>query len=172
LKEPKFVTGYSTPEMDAALLRGEVDARVNEADSMVRRNPDWIEKDLMDFHLILEIPKGDRHPRFSYLPELESFAKTEKERQVVALQRAFRVLGSPFVLPPGTPKEVLVILQGAMRKAFQDPEFPKEFQKMVGDPSEVVMPETLEKSIKELPQDPEVVELLKKLAGAGPVPPR
>ena len=34
------------------------------------------------------------------------------------------------------------------------------------------MPEALEKTIKELPRDPEVVELFTKLAGADPLPPR
>jgi hypothetical protein len=34
------------------------------------------------------------------------------------------------------------------------------------------MPEALDKVIKELPRDPEVVELFKKLFGADPLPPR
>jgi len=34
------------------------------------------------------------------------------------------------------------------------------------------MPEALEKTIRELPRDPEVVELFNKLAGADPLPPR
>lgn len=171
LKEPRFVTGYSSPEVDAALLRGEVDARMNQADTVLQQNPEWLEKGLMDFHVILEIPKGSKHRRFGYLPELESFAKTEKGRQLVALQRGFRIVGSPFILPPGTPRERVDTLQEAMRKAFQDPQFPREFKKLVGDDPEIVMPETLERSIKELPRDPEVVELLKKLAGPGPLPP-
>jgi len=57
-----------------------------------------------------------------------------------------------------------------MRKAFQDPQFPKEFKKLAGDDPEIVMPEALERSIKELPRDPEVIELMKKLAGPGPLP--
>jgi hypothetical protein len=35
-----------------------------------------------------------------------------------------------------------------------------------------LMPEALEKTVKELPRDPEVVELFNKLAGADPLPPR
>jgi len=31
LKEPKFITGYSGPEMDQAILRGELDARITES---------------------------------------------------------------------------------------------------------------------------------------------
>jgi tripartite-type tricarboxylate transporter receptor subunit TctC len=171
LKEARFVTGYSSPEIDAALLRGEVDARFNQADSVVQRNQEWIDKKMMDWHFVLEMPKGVKHSKFGYLPELESFAKTDKERQLIALQRAFRIIGSPFILPPGTPKEQVTILQGAMSKAFQDPQFPKEFKKLAGDDPEIVMPDVLEKSIKELPRDPEVIELLKVLAGPNPLPP-
>jgi hypothetical protein len=66
----------------------------------------------------------------------------------------------------------VAILQEAMGKAFQDPVFPREFKKMVGDDAEIVMPEVMEKSIKEISRDPEVIELFKKLAGPGPLPPR
>ncbi len=170
LKEPRFVTGYSSPEIDAALLRGELDARMNQADSVLLRNPDWVEKGVMDWHIVLEIPRGVKHPRFSQLPELESFARSEKDRQLVALQRSFRIIGSPFILPPATPRERVNILQEAMRKAFRDPEFPKEYKKLAGDDPEVVMPEVLEQSLKELSRDPEVIALLKQLAGPGPFP--
>ncbi len=171
LKEPRFVTGYAGPEIDVAILRGEVDARFNQADSVLQRNPEWVEKGLVDFHVVLEIPKGTKHPRFSHLPELETFTRSETDRQLAALQRAFRIIGSPFILPPGTPRERVAILQEAMGKAFRDPEFSKEFKKMVGDDPEIVMPEVMDKSIKELPRDPEVIELFKKLAGPGPLPP-
>jgi tripartite-type tricarboxylate transporter receptor subunit TctC len=172
LKEARFVTGYASPEIDAALLRGEVDARFNQSHSVLQQHPDWVDKGLMDFHVVLEIPKGEKHPRFGNLPELESFARTERERQLVALQRGFRLTGSPFILPPATPRERVVIIQEAMTKVFQDPEFPKEFKKIVGDDAEVVMPQVMDKAIKELPRDPELVELLKKIAGPNPLPSR
>lgn len=172
LKDARFVTGYSSPEIDAALLRGEVDARFNEADSVIQRNPEWVEKNIMDFHIVLEIPKGVKHPRFGHLPELESFARTERERQLVALQRGFRIIGSPFILPPATPPDRVVILQAAMTKAFRDPAFPGEFKKLVGDDPGIVLPEVMDRTIKELPRSPEVVELLKQLAGPGALPRR
>ncbi len=172
MKDPRFVTGYASPEIDVAILRGEVDSRFNQIHSVLRNYPEWVDKGLMDFHVVLEIPKGDKHPRFTHLPELETFTRTERERQLVALQRGFRITGSPFILPPGMPRERVAILQEAMTKVFQDPEFPKEFKKLVGDDAEIVMPEVMDKTIKELPRSPEIVELLKKIAGPGPLPPR
>ena len=44
LKEPKIVVGFGGPEMDAALARGEIDARGNSADTVIRRNADAFNK--------------------------------------------------------------------------------------------------------------------------------
>jgi tripartite-type tricarboxylate transporter receptor subunit TctC len=57
LKDPKFIVGYTAAEVDTALLRGEVDGRANNASSVLRRNPEWFEKGVMDFHAILEAPR-------------------------------------------------------------------------------------------------------------------
>ncbi|MBI2210339.1 MAG: hypothetical protein HYV05_10675 [Deltaproteobacteria bacterium] len=172
LKDPKFVTGYSGPEVDLALMRGELDARANIADTIVTRTPEWIEKGLIDFHAILEIPRGEKHPRFLQLPELESFAKSDNERKLLAMFRSFRLTGSPYILPPGTPKERVQILQEAIRKTFKDPEFRKEFKKLTGDDPTPLMPEAHEKAVRELPRDPEIVKFFKKIAGGDPLPPR
>jgi tripartite-type tricarboxylate transporter receptor subunit TctC len=171
-KEPKFIAGYTAPEVDAALLRGELDARANLATSALRRNPEWLEKGMMDFHAIMEVPLGRKHPRLGHLPEIASFARTEKEKRLLALWRVFRQVGSPYILPPGTPKERVDILQDAMRKVLKDPEFHREFFKLVNDEVEPLMPEELAKIIRETPRDTEVIDLLKTLSGAGPLPAR
>ena len=54
-----------------------------------------------------------------------------------------------FTLPPGTPKDRVIILQDVM-----------------------LTPEDMDKAIREIPRDRDVVELFKKLAGADPLPPR
>jgi tripartite-type tricarboxylate transporter receptor subunit TctC len=172
LKDPKFIAGYTAPEVDAALLRGELDARANNASSVLRRNPDWFEKGLMDFHAILEVPKGAKHPRLGHLPEIESFAKTDRDKKLIAMWRVFRLVGSPYMLPPGTPKELVETLKDSMRKALKDPEFHRDFLKLVGDEAEPLMPEDLAKAVREVPRDAEVVDLLKSLSGAGPLPSR
>lgn len=172
MRNLKSVAGYGGPELDMALIRGEIDARANLADTVLQRNPEWIEKGLVDFHAIIEIPEGNKHPRFAYLPELESVAKSEEERKVLALIRAFRLTGSPFLLPPGTPKDRVQILQEAMRKAFRDPEFQSGFKRLIGDDPTPLMPEEQEKAIGELPREPEIVDLVKKLNGMGSLPVR
>jgi tripartite-type tricarboxylate transporter receptor subunit TctC len=172
LKEPRFIAGYGAPELDLALMRAEVDARANTATSIWKRNPDWVEKGLMDFHAILEVPKGLKHPRFGHLPEIESFAKTEKERKLITLSRTLRLSGSPYVLPPGTPKDRIDILQEAMRKTFNDPEFHREYLKVVGDDASPMTPEELTKTIRDTPRDVELIEWFKLFSGPAPLPAR
>ena len=171
-KEPKFVVGYSSPELDVALLNGELDATPGVASSVVKQNPEFLEKGLVDFHSIIEIPRGDKHPRFAQLPELDSFVKSEKERKLLALHRTFRLAGSPFVLPPGTPKERADILREAMRRIYSDKEFLAEYQKMTGEEASPLLPDANEKAIKELPREQEVIEFYKLLGGTQPLPPR
>lgn len=174
LKAPKFVTGYSSLEADVALNNAEIDSRANNATSVLTRNRDWLEKGFMDFHAILAVPKNDKpsHPRLAQLPEIESFAKTDKEKKLLTMWRGFRTVTSPFVLPPGTPKDRVEILQEAIRKVFKDPEFRAEFKKLVTDDASPLMPEELTKVIQETPRDPEIIELLKKFSGVDPLPVR
>lgn len=174
LKAPKFVTGYNSREADVALVNGEIDSRANNVTSVLTRNRDWVDKGVMNFHAILAVPRDDRpeHPRLAQLPEIESFAKTDKERRLLAMWRGFRTAASPYVLPPGTPKDRVEILQEAMRKAFKDPEFRAEFKKFTTDDPSPLMAEELAKIIREMPRDPEVVDILKKFSGVEPLPPR
>jgi tripartite-type tricarboxylate transporter receptor subunit TctC len=172
LKDPKFATGYTGPELDVALQRGEIDARSNLVTSVLMRNPEWVDKGLMNFHAIVEIPKGEKHPRFAKVPELETFTKSDNDRKLATVFRSFRNAGSPFVVPPGTPKDRVDILREAMRRVFKDPEFLAEYKKVISEEFEPVMPEAVDKAIREIPRDPEVNELVKKLSGPGPMPSR
>jgi hypothetical protein len=172
LKDTKFIPGYAAPELDVALLRGEVDARANTATSIWQRNPDWYEKGLMDFHAIMEVPKGLKYPRFGHLPEIESFAKSEKEIKLLTMSRVFRLTGSPYVLPPGTPKDRVEVLQEAMRKALKDADFHREYRKVVGEDADPLMPEELAKAIRDAPRDAELIEMFKTLSGPAPLPAR
>jgi hypothetical protein len=172
LKRPKFVLGYSTPERDVAFRQGEADVKVRTASVIQEQFPDYLKKRLVDFHAALDFPRGATDPLFDFLPELDRFVRNEKEEKVLKLTRAARIGGTPFVLPPATPAEAVKILQDAIRKTFHDPEFHKEFRQMSGEDPTPLLPEDHEKAIKEIPREPEVVELYKRLAGVDSLPPR
>jgi len=65
-------SGASGPEIDQAVMRGEVDARAQIADTVLSRNPELIDKGLVHVQAIIEIPKGHRHLVFAHLPELDT----------------------------------------------------------------------------------------------------
>jgi hypothetical protein len=102
LKDPVFVTGYGGSEMDLALQRGEIDGRSNAGETVLRRQPEWVEKNLIDIHAALESPRGFRvkHPAFNSVPALETFVRTEREREVLNMVRSFRYAGTPLGCSP------------------------------------------------------------------------
>ena len=172
LTKPNFIVGFSGPEIDLALERGEVDARSSATESVLQRNRDWVETSLVDFHAIFEVPRGNKHPRFGHLTEIETFAKSDKERKLMVLLRNLKRAGAPVVLPPGTPEDRVQILRQAFRRMFQDPAFHEDYKKRVAEEPSPLASEALESMIRETPRNPEAVELLKSLNGAGPLPPR
>jgi tripartite-type tricarboxylate transporter receptor subunit TctC len=174
LKEPKWVTGYSGPESDVAISIGEIDSRASAVDQIISSRPDWVEKSLMHFHAIYEVPKGQKHshPRFGQLPEFSAFAKSDRERKVLDLYRATQSASHPIVLPPKTPKETVQILRAAVSKAFDDPQFLKEYEKLTGEEPRPVKGEALETEIKAIAGQRDIADLLKKIGGPDALPGR
>lgn len=167
-KEPRFVVGFNDPEMDIALNRGELDARTTgNIDGLFREQPEQLH-----FHSTISNPKGKFDTRLPGLADLDTFAKSDRERKVIDLFRAFQVPRWPHHVAPGTPPELVKILREAMARTFKDPGFNQEFKKLMGRDPTPLTGEEVEKAIKELPRDAEVIALYKRLADSGPVPPR
>jgi len=172
LREPKMVVGYGGLELDVALAKGEIDLRANGADTVLQRNRDLLEKGYYQFHASITVPKGRYAQGLPKAPELDTFANTDKERQLINLFRTFLYPRWPYILPPGTPKEIAAILRGAMAKAIKDPEFHKDFKKLMALDATPLTGEEMETAIRELPRDPEIVALYKMMADQGALPAR
>ena len=172
LRQPRFIPGYSGPDLDVALLQGEIDARASVPDDITRRG-EWLEKGLVDWQALFEIPRGYRvpHPAFSRIPSLDTFAKTDRGKKILVMARNFRLIGVPYILPPGTPPEAADILKTAFRKSLNDPEFHANMKKLTGGSAAPLMPEEQERAIKEIPREPDTVETYKKIAGPDALPP-
>jgi tripartite-type tricarboxylate transporter receptor subunit TctC len=169
LKDPKFVVGYAGKELDIALERGEIDARAAALDA---ESTSEAYQRLVDFHAILEIPKGHRPRQFANLPEIETFAQSEIENRVLAMSRIFWGVGTLIYLPPSTPEKLAEILRQAFRSSFEDREFHENYKKVLGVSPTPLMPEEQQKLVAELPRDTEVVRVFKTVAGIDPLPPR
>ena len=172
LREPKFIVGFSGPELDVALARGEIDARSNGADTLLVRQREAFEKGEFSLHATIIIPQGKVPPRFAGIPELDRFARSERDRQLIALFRAFLYPRWPYVLPPNTPPDVVKTLRAAMLQAFKDPGFHKDFNKLMGADPTPLSGDEVTNSLRELPREPEIIGLYKKMAEDGPLPPR
>jgi hypothetical protein len=61
LTNPAFIVGFTGPEIDLAITRGEVDGRSSATESVLQRNPDRVEKGSVNFHAIFEAPRGNKH---------------------------------------------------------------------------------------------------------------
>lgn len=168
-KEPKFIVGFTSPEMDVAMSGGELDARTTSGlDELIQKGI----KENFHYHATLAVPKGVPHPDLPGLPDLDRFAKSDRERKVLDLFRAFQYPRWPIHLPPGTPKELVQVLRDAMAKTYKDPGFQHDFKKLMGRDASPLTGEELQKAVRELPRDAEVIALYKKFADAGPLPPR
>lgn len=172
LKEPKFVLGYASIEVDVAIQSGELDARSNNTSEVLRRFPDAFKKAPFNVLAIFKIPRNAPDPEFDHLPQLDTFVKSEKERRLLGLIRATRQVGTPFLIPPGTPKEQVQTLRAGMSKTFNDPEFQKEYRKVTGDDVSPLSPEDQQETIRSIPRDAETVGLFKLINGNAPLPPR
>ena len=172
MKDPKFIVGYSSREVDVALMRGELDARANSPVSALRRNPDWLEKGIMNWHAILEAPLGEKFSRLEHLPEIEVFTKNQRERRLLKLWRTMRGVGSPYAMPPGTPPEIVALLRATMDKIFNDPEFPVYYNKLVAEEVSPLSGKELSGVVADIPRDAETLGLLRQFAGGDPLPPR
>ena len=60
LKAPRFVVGYSAPEVYLAVENGEADGRAATTESVMFTHSHWIEKRVVDFHVVHKVPKGEK----------------------------------------------------------------------------------------------------------------
>jgi tripartite-type tricarboxylate transporter receptor subunit TctC len=172
LKEPRFGLGYASVEVDLAIERGELDARSNNTAEIMRRFPDAFNKANFNILSVFKIPREDKDPAFDHLPEIDTFVKSERERRLLALIRSTRQVGTPFLIPPGTPKEQVQLLREGMTKTFRDPDFQKEYRKITSDDVSPMTPETQQETIRSIPRDAETIGLFKLINGEKPLPAR
>jgi hypothetical protein len=173
MKSPKIIPGYENEDLDIAFARGEVDAQVASTATVIEH--DLLNKKLADFHAAIEFPKGRKDPRFAHLnlPDIETFARSEKEKKLLNMVRAFRSIGTALLLPPATPKDRVEIFKEAVRKTHTDQEFINAYRKLTGgDEPTPLMPDEQAKVVREIPRDAETIEVFKKFAGTGDLPSR
>ncbi|MBM3608348.1 MAG: hypothetical protein FJX29_07830 [Alphaproteobacteria bacterium] len=125
----KVVPGYQTTgQIHIAMERGEVQGRAgNFFSSLKTNNPDWIRDRKID--IIMQIGV-DRDPEFPNIPLMTELAKTEEQRQVLALFSGEIAMGRAFLTTPGVPADRVAALRKAFEDTMKDPAFLAEAKRI------------------------------------------
>ncbi|MGE5540316.1 MAG: Bug family tripartite tricarboxylate transporter substrate binding protein [Gemmatimonas sp.] len=114
----RIVTGYAGGnEINLAMERGEVAARINSWSSWKATRPEW----LRDGKIVVIAQGGRRSPELPEVPSVEDLAKNDGDRQVIEMLMSGASLGRPFAAPPGVPVERIAALRAAFSAMVEDP---------------------------------------------------
>ena len=139
----KIVSGYSSSsDIMLAIERKEVDARAGSYTSI---------RPFVDRGLVRPLIRGSAiESGIEKLPVDENLAPTPRARAIMALRSAPEVVGRPYVMPPGTPDDIVKAMREAFDKAIKDPQLKAEAKKgkmdlefMPGDEALKVIKEVL-----------------------------
>ena len=157
----KIISGYpGSREINLAIERGEVQGICVSYDTIAREN---IFKNGTVHVLFQAALKPD--PRLDGIPFAADLAKTDQQRQALALFLARTNVGRPFIAPPGVPQERLAILRAAFAQTMQDPGLVQESESSGLHPL-YISPEELQKFVADAyKMSPDVVALTKKAMG-------
>ena len=89
-------------------------------------------------------------PEIANLPTDESLAPNPRAKAMMALRSSPEVVGRPYVMPPGTPEDLVKVMREAFAKAIEDKDLVAEAKKadmslnyVSGDQAIEVMKEVL-----------------------------
>jgi tripartite-type tricarboxylate transporter receptor subunit TctC len=124
-----IVAGYKGGnEIDLALERGEVAGRAGQSwDGWKVTRPDWIKSGKLVPLLQIGITRAKDLPNVPLASEL---AKTDEQKQIIAVFSNTIALGRPLLAGPGVPAGRAATLREAFRRTMQDSEFLAEARKV------------------------------------------
>jgi tripartite-type tricarboxylate transporter receptor subunit TctC len=118
----KIVSGYSSSaDIMLAIERKEVDGRAGSYTSI---------RPFIDRGLVRPVVRARAtEPGIEKLPVDEDLAPTARARTIMALRSGPEIIGRPYVMPPGTPEELVKIMREAFAKVARDSELVDEAKK-------------------------------------------
>jgi len=117
----KVVMGYiSTPEVFAAMERGEIQGRTGDMNVLAASRPQWVTDGTIQF--LGEFSLADK-PSMPGLPLLLAMAPDANSRDILEMVGSYMAFGYPYAAPPGTPGDRLDTLRKALDGVLKDPSF-------------------------------------------------
>jgi len=142
----KIVSGYSSSaDIMLAVERKEVDGRAGSYSSI----QPFIDRKLV--RAVIRARTTDR--RLQQLPLDENFAPNPRAKAIMALRSAPEQIARPYVLPPGTPADIVKAMRGAFAATIADPATQAEAKKTQQD-LEYTSGEEAQKILKEVLSQP------------------
>jgi tripartite-type tricarboxylate transporter receptor subunit TctC len=121
----KVVLGYRGGKgVNLAMERGEVEGRgSNSWLSYKMRNPDWVRDGKI--HVLFQMSLK-RAPTLPNTPTLIELAKTDEDRQIIAVLTKSETIGRSLLAPPGVPAARVALLRAAFDGLVKDPKMLKD----------------------------------------------
>jgi tripartite-type tricarboxylate transporter receptor subunit TctC len=125
----KVVLGYATMEARLAVERGEADGVCGWSWSTLKSSaPEWTRKRLINiFAQTGARPQAD----LPDVPLVVDLAPNPDDKKAIELLSFQQEMGRPFLMPPGTPQELLAIMRRAFDETMKDPLFLADAEKAV-----------------------------------------
>jgi tripartite-type tricarboxylate transporter receptor subunit TctC len=116
----KLVEGYAGgPEVFLAMERGEVEGVCQTISAIESTRPGWLQQGRVQILFNLE---KDPIPGSS-VPSVQSLAKTDEQRQIIAFYNSNVGLGRPILTTPGVPSDRVEALRRAFDATMKDKDF-------------------------------------------------
>ena len=118
----KVVVGYpGTKEITLAVERGELDGIAGWSwDSLKLERPAWAGSP--DINLVMQV-SDQRHREIPEVPNIYDYVSGVEDRTTLELIFGHQLLGRPFMMAPGVPRERVEALRRAFDLTMKDPEF-------------------------------------------------
>jgi tripartite-type tricarboxylate transporter receptor subunit TctC len=117
----KVIMGYGTTEQRLAVERGEVDGVCGLSYSTLKAaNADWILNKRIN---ILLQTGAKRQADLVDVPLLLDLVANPEDKKVIELLSFAQEMGRPFLMPPGTPKDMVAVIRRAFDATLKDPQF-------------------------------------------------
>ena len=123
----KMIKGYAgTTGTLLAMERGETEGGHATLANLLFGKAAWLQE--KKINVLVQYAQG-RHPRFSTVPAMVEFGKSDQDKQVLSLFGSTAEIGRSLMTPPDLPAERLAVLRRAMAAMLADPAFKAEMEK-------------------------------------------
>jgi tripartite-type tricarboxylate transporter receptor subunit TctC len=159
----QLVSGYKgTADIRLAINSGELHGVANSWESFKSGWSKEIESGAV--MVVLQMVPNSRHPDLPNVPMITDIVKSEDARKIIqAGIYDYGAIARPYVLPPNTPKDRVLMLRKGLAETYKDPEFLADAQKARLDMDPLSGEELAKVVARTYKLDKPIVEKLKEI---------